>query len=361
MTPDRISELQNRFAPVLDPLATGYARLMRFRAGLFASGRLASWRPPAPCVAVGNISWGGTGKTPVVSWLLRWAIDQGLTPAVLTRGYGGHPPRAPYEVELSSPAREAGDEPLMLKRAHPRARIMVDPNRVRGGRACTGDAPGLYILDDGFQHLRVRRDVNLCLLCPRDLDVGWNKVIPAGTWREDATALKRADAFLVNRMFGEDDCLETLARIKLTGLGKPIFFFQVVARHIANSVSGEIRDSLQGERYLLVTGIANPRKAPQTFKRDLGEMPVHHLIFSDHHPFSLTDWRTITARAERARCAYILCTPKDAVKLAPFADERLWVPSLSTTFTTAGNESFPAWLEERVHISNRSIHGHEAI
>ena len=361
MTPDRISELQSRFAPILDPLATGYARLMRLRAELYTSGRFPSWQPPAPCVSVGNISWGGTGKTPVVSWLLHWAIEQGLTPAVLTRGYGGHPPRTPYEVQLSSPAHEAGDEPLMLKRAHPRARIMVDPNRVRAGRACTGDVPGLFVLDDGFQHLRVRRDVNLCLLSPQDLDVGWNRVIPAGTWREDASALKRADAFLVNRMFGEDDCLETLARIKLTILGKPIFFFQVVARHIANAVTGEVRTSLQGERYLLVTGIANPRKAPQTFKRDLGEMPVHHLIFPDHHPFSHADWQAITNRAERARCAHILCTPKDAVKLAPFADERLWVPRLSTTFTATGSEIFPTWLRERVHDFTRSIHGHEAI
>lgn len=347
MTPDRLDALQTRFASVLEPCSRLYAKLMRLRAGMYDRGVLTSWRPPAPCISVGNISWGGTGKTPVVDWLLGWAVENGLCPSVLTRGYGGRPPVRPYAVQTLSPAREAGDEPLMLKRAHPEARVIVDPNRVRGGRSVV-DETTLFILDDGFQHLRVRRDVNLCLLCPDDLDVAWNRVIPLGSWREDALALERADAFLVNRMFGEEDCLDALARIKLTVLGRPIFFFQVVTRHIVNVLTAETRDSLQGERYLLVTGIANPRKAPQTFRRDLGEMPVHHLIFPDHHPFTEQDWRAITDRAAQARCPYILCTPKDAVKLAPFADERLWVPHLSTTFTSSGPETFAPWLHQRI-------------
>lgn len=349
MTPERVAELQDRCASLLEPVGKGYAWFMRQRARLYQSRRLPSWRPPMPCISVGNVAWGGTGKTPIVSWILGWAVERGLTPAVLTRGYGGRPPFLPYEVQLTSLAEEVGDEPLMLKKVHPRAKIMVDANRARGGRACATDNPSLYILDDGYQHLRVRRDIDLCLLCPQDLDTGWDKVIPAGTWREDASALARADAFLVNRMFGDDDCLDPLARIKLTILGKPIFFFQVVAQHIVNSLSGEIRDSLQGERYLLVTGIANPRKAPQTCNRDLGEMPVHHLIFADHHPFTRADWESIVARAEQSRCTHILCTPKDAVKLAPFADERLWVPHLSTSFSAAGEDSFPIWLQDRVY------------
>lgn len=355
MIPDRVIALQNRFAPLLEPLGRGYARLMRARARLYAKGALPAWRPPAPCVSVGNISWGGTGKTPVVSWLLDWGIQQGITPAVLTRGYGGHPPKRPYTVNIFSPAYEAGDEPLLLKRNHPEARIIVDANRVRGGKAsCADGIPGLFILDDGFQHLRVQRDVNLCLLCPMDLDQQWNRVLPAGTWREDSSALDRADAFLVNRMFGEEDCLETLARIKLIRLGKPIFFFQVVARHVVNMHSGQMSDSLKGERFLLVTGIANPKKVLPTFKRDLDELPVHHLVFPDHHPFSTADWQAITERAERARCTRIVCTPKDAVKLAPFADERLWVPHLSTTFTTCGSVPFAHWIAQRLDAARSS-------
>ncbi|NLY41121.1 MAG: tetraacyldisaccharide 4'-kinase [Desulfovibrionales bacterium] len=357
MNPDRVADIQTRFAPVLEPLANAYAYLMRTRANLYTRETLPAWRPPAPCISVGNISWGGTGKTPVVSWILDWAIQQGITPAVLTRGYGSHPPKRPYMVDIDSPAYEAGDEPLLLKLNHPEAHVVVDSNRVRGGKAISAaNGPGLFVLDDGFQHLRVQRDINLCLFSPTDLDQQWNHVLPAGTWREDRSALNRADAFLINRMFGEEDCLDPLARIQLIHLGKPIYFFQVVAQHIVNLRSGQMSDCLKGERFLLVTGIGNPKKVLATCKRDLDELPVHHLSFPDHHPFSAADWQTIVERAERARCTRILCTPKDAVKLAPFADERLWVPHLSTSFTAYDSMTFDQWLAQRLDAA-RSSHG----
>lgn len=360
MTPDRILRLQEKFAHILGPISKVYARLMRLRARLYQSGRWASWRPPTACISVGNISWGGTGKTPVVSWLLDWAHGEGIDATVLTRGYGGRPPHLPYEVQLLSPPREAGDEPLLLKRTHPQARILVDPKRVRAGKTAGKNRTDLFILDDGYQHLRIKRDLNLCLLSPRDLDEEWNRVIPAGSWREDVSALKRADAFLVNTMFDADDgCLETVARIKLTHLGKPIFFFRVTARGVANALTGETLDSLEGKRFVLVTAIANPDKVCQTCKGDLGEKPVRHLVYPDHHPFSVADWQAIVAAAERNACTHIVCTPKDAVKLAPFADERLWTPQLTTTFSAVGPQSFRAWLDERIHVLPRKPHAPE--
>ena len=358
MTPERLSRLQENFATVLGPVSKAYARAMRLRAQFYLSGKWVSWQPSAPCISVGNISWGGTGKTPVVSWLLDWAREEGIDATVLTRGYGGKPPHLPYEVQLLSPPQAAGDEPLLLKRTHPQARILVDPKRVRAGK--TAADTGLFILDDGFQHLRVRRDLNLCLLSPRDLEEEWNRVIPAGSWREDTSALNRADAFLVNTMFGDDDgCLETVARIKLTYLGKPIFFFRVTARGVANALTGESLESLDGRRFVLVTAIANPDKVSQTCKSDLGEKPVRHLVYPDHHPFSLTDWQAIVAAAERNSCTHIVCTPKDAVKLAPFADERLWIPQLTTSFSAAGNMPFRSWLGEQIHTLTRNPHAFE--
>ena len=98
MNSERIAQLQDRFAPLLEPASKGYAWLMRQRAKLYLSGRLPTWRPPMPCISVGNVAWGGTGKTPIVSWILGWAVERGLTPAVLTRGYGAKPPHLPYEV-----------------------------------------------------------------------------------------------------------------------------------------------------------------------------------------------------------------------------------------------------------------------
>lgn len=356
MTPDRVAHLQEKFAHVLDPLGRGYAKLMRLRARLYADGRLPAWRPPVPCVSVGNISWGGTGKTPVASWLLDWARGEGYAPAVLTRGYGGHPPRLPYAVQLLSPATEAGDEPLLLKRTHPLAEIIVDPNRVRGGKLACAQGAGVLILDDGFQHLRVCRDIDLCLVCARDLEDDWNRVIPAGSWREDLSALSRADAFLVNTMADEDGCLETVAQIKLASLGKPLFFFQVSARGATNALTGDVLESLERVRFLLVTGIANPDKVCRTCKSDLGEKPIRHLIYPDHHPFTPGDWDVIAKAAESVRCSHILCTPKDAVKLAPFADDRLWTPQLTTTFYTRGPQTFRAWLDGRMNTLPRISH-----
>jgi tetraacyldisaccharide 4'-kinase len=357
MTPERISRLQEQFATFLGPVSKAYARAMRLRAQFYLSGKWVAWTPPVPCISVGNISWGGTGKTPVVSWLLDWAREQGISATVLTRGYGGRPPHLPYEVQLLSPPHDAGDEPLLLKRTHPQARILVDPKRVRAGKSV--DDAGLFILDDGFQHLRIRRDVNLCLLSPRDLDQEWDKVIPAGSWREDVSALSRADAFLVNIMYDDDGCLETIARIKLTHLGKPIFFFRVTARGVANALTGEALESLEGKRFVLVTAIANPDKVCQTCKSDLGEKPVRHLVYPDHHPFSEADWQAVVAAAERNSCTHIVCTPKDAVKLAPFADGRLWTPQLTTSFTAAGSMPFRAWIGERVHTLTRNPHASE--
>lgn len=356
MTPDRITHLQDRFAHLLTPLSKAYARLMNLRAQFYLSGRWASWRPPAPCISVGNISWGGTGKTPVVSWLLDWARSEGLGATVLTRGYGGKPPHFPYTVQLLSPAGEAGDEPLLLKRTHPQARILVDPKRVRAGKSAAKDQTDLFVLDDGYQHLRIQRDLNLCLLSPRDLDDQWDRVIPAGSWREDVSALDRADAFLINTMFDDDGCLETVAHIKLAVMGKPLFFFRVTARGVANALTGEALDSLAGRRFLLVTAIANPDKVCQTCNSDLGEKPVRHLVYPDHHPFSLADWQGIVAAAERNECSHIVCTPKDAVKLTHFADERLWIPQLTTSFSPAGSLSFRAWLNERMHTLPRTFH-----
>jgi tetraacyldisaccharide 4'-kinase len=164
---------------LLSPPAALYAAVMSLRAAAYARGVLPSWRPPRPCVSVGNIRWGGTGKTPVCSWLLDWAAQSNKQCVLLTRGYRAHPPNLPFLVEPDTSPDEAGDEPLLLARANPAAKIVVDPKRARAGKwAWDAWQPDLFVLDDGLQHMAVARDVNLALLTPQDLDTDWNKVIP---------------------------------------------------------------------------------------------------------------------------------------------------------------------------------------
>ena len=196
--------LQNILAPLLLPLSLLYGVAGRWKRAL----TMVRWKSSRPCVAIGNISWGGTGKTPVTDWLLAWADRKGLRAAVLTRGYGAKPSRLPLLVESGTPASECGDEPLMLSRRHPRAAVMVDPERGRAGRALEASdaAPDIFFLDDGFQHVRAGRDLDLVLLDQDDVRFSplpgrppsnWNRIIPAGTWREPVSALHQAAAFLV--------------------------------------------------------------------------------------------------------------------------------------------------------------------
>lgn len=341
--------LHQLLAPLAEPASRLYAAIMRLRARAYRQGLLRSWRPPAPCVSVGNIRLGGTGKTPVTAWVLAWAKERGLAPLVLTRGYRARPPFRPYPVFPDSPATEAGDEPLLLAQAAPWARVLVDPDRVRAGRKAVAERrPGLVVLDDGFQHLRVARDVDLCLLAPEDLDEAWNRVLPAGPWREDASALARAHAFIVGCEALDDEMLEVLARLRL-GTSRPVY--RMDARiPAARQVHGtERRANLHGARALLVTGVARPQRVWRLLQRDLGAQPLGHLTYPDHHPYTPADWCHIADTAGRLRADMVLTTGKDAVKLAPLADQRLWVLELTLDFSPlTAHPPLAQWLDERL-------------
>ena len=174
---------------------------------------------------MGNISWGGTGKTPVVGWLLGWAAQKKLKAVVLSRGYKGKPPALPFLVEACGSPLESGDEPLMLAKLFPGASVLVDPVRSRAVRFAEKTlSPGLFVLDDGFQHLGVSRDLNILLLTPDDLGAGWNRVIPGGTWRENSGALADAGGAEDERRFcGVDHQHLHHARFKKGGYGGGAF------------------------------------------------------------------------------------------------------------------------------------------
>lgn len=343
-----MSRWQHALSALATPASQVYGAALRIRAQAYRRGLLYSWRPPVPCISVGNIRLGGTGKTPLTAWLLTWAKAQGLSPLVLTRGYRSRPPFLPYPVTAASPVDEAGDEPLLLAQHAPWARIMVDPNRVRAGRkALAEERFDLIILDDGFQHLRVQRDVNLCLLAPDDLDADWNRVLPAGPWREDATALARAHAFFVACEALDEEMLDVLSRLRLGGQ-RPVYRVNVHIPQARQIHGGEKRTSLHNARTLLVTGVARPGRVWRLLQRDLGVHPLAHLTFADHHPFSASDWQQIQKTATRLQADMILTTSKDAVKLAPLADGRLWVLDLTLDFSPiTAHPPFSQWIAER--------------
>lgn len=349
-----IEQIQKALQPLLAPFGLLYSCGMWLRRRLYATRLLSSWRADALTVSVGNIGWGGTGKTPITDWLLDWASQRGLAALVLTRGYGAKPGAYPHLVQPGNMAEEAGDEPLMLCRRHRDATVVVDPARSRAGRwAQERMRPGVVILDDGFQHLGVRRDINLVLLRPNDLGLGWNRVIPAGSWREGPSALKAADAFLIKATPRSFESLVPSLELRLRRFGKPVFSFEIIPHGLMRVLDGEGRPHLSQQSYLLVTGVGDPAQVERTATRFFGYAPREHLVYPDHHAFTHADVQVIEQTAEKRHCAHVLCTPKDAVKLGPMAREYFWTFDLDVRFGPAwhghGLEGarFDAWWDGR--------------
>ncbi|HKI81946.1 MAG TPA: tetraacyldisaccharide 4'-kinase, partial [Pseudodesulfovibrio sp.] len=348
---ETVTHVQRALYPLLRPFSWIYGGVMRVRAGLYRRGLLPRWEAPALTVSVGNIGWGGSGKTPVADWLLGWAESKSIPVALLTRGYRAKPKRLPYEVKPGALAEEAGDEPLMLARAHEKALIMVDPNRSRAGRLAVQKAhPELIILDDGFQHMAVQRHVNLVLLRPEDLREGWNRVIPAGSWREPEAALRRADAFMIKvgpKGFG---LLRPSIDERLARFGKPVFSFRLLPTGLRSVIGAETVRDFEGEPYLLATGVGDPAQVKATAEAYFGYPPKKHQVFRDHHTLSKQDALDLAQEAAQLGCAGVLCTPKDAVKLGAMCTEVFWQFDLSLEFgpsTLGEGAKFSTWWDRR--------------
>lgn len=328
-------QIPQSMLPFLRPLGLPYALIMQQRRQLYASGRLAAYAPGLPTLSVGNIAMGGTGKTPLVSHLLDLASASGRKAVVLTRGYKGKPGDAPLVVSAETPVAASGDEALMLARMHPKAQVIAFAQRAVSARFAEKTlAPDLFILDDGMQHLAVKRDLDIVLLRPEDLTSAWDRVLPAGPWREGKVALRSADAFAIKATPERAHALEKPVMERLGKLGRPVFFFSVrplglSALFPANGEHGTPRArpgraplldpaTYRDGAYILVSGVGNPTAVAETAARTIGRRPVQHFDFADHHAYTAGDMQAVLKLA--AAPLPVVCTAKDAVKLATFAD-----------------------------------------
>ena len=351
-----ITALQRRLAPMLRPAAAAYGAAMRLRAARYASRCLSRpYRAACPVISVGNISWGGTGKTPVVDYLLGKTAEENLRTVVLTRGYKASPPELPFPVHRDDDPAAAGDEPLLLARRHPGTLVLVDPKRARSAAwAEKNAAPRLFLLDDGMQHLAIERDLDIVLLKPDDLLEGWNRVIPAGSWREDKTALSRAAVFCMKAGRTLLPGIVPVAEQRLAGYGRPLFFFDLLPTSLTRLVPygralPETTRDLGGNPYALVCGTGNPEHVRQTATALLGREPADSFIVQDHHHYTETD-----ANAVRQKGLPVVCTAKDAVKLAPllpfFNDIPIWVLDVRAVFHHGlfTGQTFDAWWDDNL-------------
>ncbi len=300
-----------RITPVsalLYPLSLLYGAVAGVRRATTAPVRL-----PVPVIVVGNLTVGGTGKTPLTLWLAEFLRARGRTPGIVSRGYGGHggPPR---RVLPASDPLACGDEAVLLARRSSCA-VWIGADRVAAARALLADEPACDVVlsDDGLQHYRLARDVEICVVdAARGFGNGW--LLPAGPLRERPSRLASADAVVLNP--GGGNASHPSAGSIPPGPAR--FAMALEGRAFRNLLNpGQLAgaESFRGKRVHAVAGIGNPQRF-FTHLQKLGlDFAAHP--FPDHHPFVASDLAYDGSEA-------VVMTEKDAVKCRGFATEMHW-------------------------------------
>ena len=307
---------------LLRPLECLYRRVVNRKRARFLAGQADIYKAPVPVVVVGNITVGGTGKTPLILWMIDHCRARGLRVGVVSRGYGSKPPSLPWRVLPQQPAEHAGDEPLLIVN-RTGVPLMIDPDRSQAVRALLAEQPlDLILSDDGLQHYRLDRDLELVLIdAVRGL--GNRRCLPAGPLREPVERLRSVDALLYNGASADRE----------DGFG-----FQLKPSALVNLVTGERRpvDHFpRGQQVHAVAGIGNPQRFFNTLE-GLHWRPVPH-AFADHAVFSAQALSFTPALP-------LVMTEKDAVKCASFAAPDWWY----LTVEAVPSPAFVSWFDSQL-------------
>jgi tetraacyldisaccharide 4'-kinase len=281
---------------MLRPGSLVFGAATRARNALYDRGWLGSEASTVPAVSVGNISVGGTGKTPVAAFVARLLRERGMTPALVTRGYGD-------------------DEPKVHRILNPDVPVIVSPDRAAGSRRARAEGADVVVYDDAFQHRRARRDVDLVLVSADR----WRpnlSVLPAGPLREPPSSLRRATLLIVTRKAASSEEAERVrAWLASHAPGLPVATMRLAPSELVAWSSGERvpASSIAGRAVHAIAAIGDPR----AFSRQLEALgaTVTMRVFPDHHPFTAEDAAGLVAGLQEGALA--LCTLKDAVKLGP--------------------------------------------
>ncbi len=311
----------NRAPAWLRVFSSAYGACVRVRHYLYARGYLPSQRVAGRVIVVGNLTVGGTGKTPFVIWLIERLRELGIEGAVVTRGYGrSHSRRVTNDilrVDASCRADDVGDEALLISR-RAQCPVYVCRDRVAGAQAALADGARVVIADDGLQHLRLARNAEIILV---DAMRGWGNgaLLPAGPLREPPERAAQASA------------------VVLTGPGTPALGgrFRPIARmHLEGTVlrpvsavgDGRALAAFAGQRVHALAGIGNPARFFSTLRAARLE-PIEH-SFADHHRYVAAELRFDDGLA-------LIMTEKDAVKCQAFAPENCWYLPVTASFSGA--------------------------
>ena len=275
----------------------------------------ATFRAPLPVISIGNLTLGGTGKTPLVAWLARSVADNGVRPAIVSRGYGGSAGRGPLVVSRGAgplcDALVCGDEPYWLAATLQDVPVIVGSDRSAGAVTAAGLGCEAVILDDGFQHRRLARDLDIVLLDAGN-PFGNGRLLPAGTLREPLAALSRADLVLLTRSGPGDAHPEIEARIRAHNADAPILR---AGHRRAGFFDGEGRPVAAPGRAVVFCAIGSP----EGFRRDIEAEDVEIVVFDarrDHHRYDPAELDRLRSRAAMLD-ATLITTEKDRVRLPP--------------------------------------------
>lgn len=354
--------MQNHRSILLYPFSLAYGFLTRFRNMLYNSGTFASYEFRVPVICIGNITVGGTGKTPHTEYLIRLLKDE-FKVAVLSRGYK-RKTAGFIAVSPVSTTSDTGDEPLQIFRKYPDITVAVDRDRVHGVKTILKTFPGteVIILDDGFQHRKIKPGLYI-LLCDFNRPMYKDHMLPYGNLRENVQNIRRADIVIFTKTPADQPNEQRKTIEKETGT-KPhqyVFYTKIIyeppapvfdIKPVQSFPSG--KDEKASAGIVAVTGIADPEPFIKYLRQSFGE--IVHLMFPDHHKFRPDDIQNIITSFNNLKnpLKYIITTEKDAVRLAEikgFPEEikrtAFYIP-VSIDFLDYGKKMFDKLIKDYV-------------
>ncbi|HRR27168.1 MAG TPA: tetraacyldisaccharide 4'-kinase [Acidobacteriota bacterium] len=335
-------------------LARIYGAGVTARAAAYRMGFLRSRKLPVPVVSVGNLTVGGSGKTPLVERLCRDLLEMGYRPAVLSRGYRGEAERSNLLVsdgrQISAGAETAGDEPYLLACLLPDVPIAVGRKRFRSAALILERLPEprrIFVLDDGFQHLALARDLDLVAI---DANTSSEcRLLPAGRLREHPTALRRADGVCLTRCHLRRARPEVLEN-QIHTIDPRLPCFRFVTRYVGwVDERGSILplDARARIRAVALAGVAQP----QQFLDDLAQLGIRiisEFLLPDHHRFTSQELDRIISHAHRLGAEAIVTTEKDRVRLERFFPLPVPLLALRIRFEPASPDVWRRWLSDHL-------------
>ncbi len=347
-------------------LAVIYSCIIRIRLQLYRGGLRPVRKLDRTVISIGNIVLGGTGKTPFTIYICQMLLDSGIRPAILSRGYRGTAEKRNLLVsngsEILCSSTESGDEPWLMAAKLAGAPVAVGGTRYKSARLCQSSQslnPDVFLLDDGFQHIQLHRDIDIVLIDATS-PFGGEYVLPKGILREPLSSLERADAFIVTRTHLRSEGLDKIcSRLNQYNPTSPIFLFShrlsgyapVYGIDTTNRDSASPTEKPPGKNAFVLAAIGNPLQ----FIKDLENLELNisgQVLMRDHHPFSQEDMDRVIDGFKDSGAEFIITTEKDAIRMSHLNLRKAPIFSVGLVVQSSEENKFREWLLKQVSDSS---------